>query len=149
MTQQKKGIEQALESAKTGGQPMQKPEEDPAFEALVSELTELMQSGAMPEGFDLQASLKDEALVELMQDYGAAAGIRIYIAEKRADAAEESAMQRVSERVRARSAVPRSTRAGGSAGASTVNYRAMTGAEFRRVLQQMKDTARDGGKTRL
>ena len=124
------------------------PENDPEFEALVDEIAALIRDGKLPEGFDLPAAAKDPALVELMREYGAAAGIRIFAAESRAEEAENNAMERVSERVRQRSALPRSMR-GGSANAAATNYGAMSSNAFRELMQQMKKTARDGGKTRL
>jgi hypothetical protein len=123
-------------------------ENDPEFDALVDEISVLMNEGKMPEGFDLQAAAKDPGLVSLMQEYGAGAGIRIYAAEQRAQEAENSAMERVSARMRERSALPKSTRGGFAAPAAT-NYRGMSSQAFRELVQQMKKTARDGGKTRL
>jgi len=123
-------------------------ENDPEFEALVDEIAALIRDGKLPEGFDLQTAAKDPALIELMREYGAAAGIRIYAAEARAEEAENRAMERVSERVRQRGAVPQSLR-GGSANAAATNYGAMSSEAFRALMQQMKKTARDGGKTRL
>ncbi len=121
---------------------------DPEFEALVDEISALMGQGRLPEGFDLEAAASDPALIELMREYGAGAGIRVYVAEKRAEEAENSAMERVSARVRERGQLPKSTR-GGSAAPAATNYRGMSGEAFRQLVQQMKKTARDGGKTRL
>lgn len=121
---------------------------DPEFEALVDEIAALIRDGKLPEGFDLQTAAQDPTLMELMREYGAAAGIRIYAAEKRAEEAENNAMERVSERVRQRGTVPKSLR-GGSANAAATNYGAMSSEAFRSLMQQMKRTARDGGKTRL
>ena len=121
---------------------------DPEFEALVNEISTLVQQGKLPEGFDLESATKDPELVELMREYGAEAGIRIYAAEQRAQEAENNAMERVSARVRERSALPKSTR-GGSAAPAATNYHGMSSEAFRTLMQQMKKTARDGGKTRL
>ena len=123
-------------------------ENDPEFEALVDEISALMNDGKLPEGFDLQDAAKDPELVSLMQEYGAGAGIRIYAAEQRAEEAENNAMERVSARMRERNALPKSTRGGYAAPAAT-NYRGMSSEAFRSLVQQMKKTARDGGKTRL
>ena len=121
---------------------------DPEFEALVSEISTLVQQGKLPEGFDLESATKDPELVELMREYGAEAGIRIYAAEQRAQEAENNAMERVSARVRERSALPKSTR-GGSAAPAATNYHGMSSEAFRALMQQMKKIDRDGGKTRL
>ena len=130
----------------TAGQTRQ--ENDPEFEALVDEIAALIRDDKLPEGFDLQTAAKDPALINLMREYGAAAGIRIYAAETRAEEAENRAMERVSERVRQRGTVPQSL-SGGSANAAATNYGAMSSEAFRALMQQMKKTARDGGKTRL
>ena len=121
---------------------------DPEFEALVDEISTLISENKLPEGFDLQTAAKDPALISLMREYGAGAGIRIYAAEQRAEEAENSAMERMSARMRERSALPKSTR-GGSAAPAATNYRGMSSDNFRELMQQMKKTARDGGKTRL
>ncbi len=123
-------------------------QQDPEFDALVDELAGLIGEGKLPGGFDLKNAVSDPALVALMQQYGAAAGIRIYAAEKKAEAAEQSAMQRASAEVQKRAMLPRSSR-GGNATAGSPNYRSMSSEAFRELLQQMKKTARDGGRTRL
>ena len=146
MKQMKNAMNQRMNAAKPAQQNAQ--ESDPEFEALVDEIATLIAEGKLPEGFDLEQAASDPELVSLMREYGAAAGIRIYAAEKRADDAENSAMERVSNRMRERSALPKSTR-GGSATPAATNYHGMSSESFRALMQQMKKTARDGGKTRL
>ena len=143
----KNTIQQRLDAA-NANTPANNADNDPEFEALVDEVSALMQQGKLPDGFDLEEAANDPALVKLMREYGAGAGIRIYAAEKRAEDAENSAMERMSARVRERGALPKSTR-GGSAAPSTTNYHGMSSESFRQLMQQMKKTARDGGKTRL
>ena len=143
----KNTIQQRLDAANANN-PAKNSENDPEFEALVDEVSALMQQGKLPEGFDLEDAANDPALVKLMREYGAEAGIRIYAAEQRAEEAESNAMERVSARVRERSALPKSTR-GGSAAPAATNYHGMSSEAFRALMQQMKKTARDGGKTRL
>ena len=143
----KNTIQQRLDAANANN-PAKNSDNDPEFEALVDEVSALMQQGKLPEGFDLEDAANDPALVKLMREYGAGAGIRIYAAEKRAEDAENSAMERMSARVRERGALPKSTR-GGSAAPTATNYHGMSSESFRQLMQQMKKTARDGGKTRL
>ena len=143
----KNTIQQRLDAANANN-PAKNSDNDPEFEALVDEVSALMQQGKLPEGFDLEEAANDPALVKLMREYGAGAGIRIFAAEKRAEDAENSAMERMSARVRERGALPKSTR-GGSAAPSATNYHGMSSESFRQLMQQMKKTARDGGKTRL
>lgn len=145
MRQNRTKIEQALSS----GIPQSKgATQDAEFDTMVQELAVMYQNGQMPEGFDLQQAANDPVLMELIQDYGAEAGVRIYAAEQRANKAEQAAMQRVSAQVRSRNALPRSSR-GGSTTAAAPDYRNMSSEAFRSLLQQMKKTARDGGRTRL
>lgn len=153
MKQNKTKIEQALsggvsQTQGAGGFPPQNAPRDAEFDALVKELAAMYQNGGMPEGFDLQQASGDPALMELIQEYGAEAGVRIYAAEQRANRAEQAAMQRVSAQVRSRNALPRSSR-GGSTTAGAPDYRNMSSDSFRELLQQLKKTARDGKKTRL
>jgi len=147
MKPMKNTMQQRLDEA-NGKLPAGNAGNDPEFDALVDEISVLIQKGKLPEGFDLESAAKDPELAELMREYGAEAGIRIYAAEQRAEQAENSAMERVSARVRDRSALPKSVRGGGAAPAST-NYQGMSSEAFRTLMQQMKKTARDGGKTRL
>ena len=146
MKQMNNAMNQRMNAAKPAQQNAQ--ESDPEFEALVDEIATLISEGKLPEGFDLEQAASDPELVSLMREYGAAAGIRIYAVEKRAEEAENSAMERVSNRMRERSALPKSTR-GGSATPAATNYHGMSSESFRELMQQMKKTARDGGKTRL
>ena len=147
MNPMKNTMQQRLMSA-NAAQGQNTAQNDPEFEALVDEISVLVQQGKLPEGFDLESAAKDPELANLMREYGAEAGIRIYAAEHRAEEAESNAMERVSARVRERSALPKSTR-GGSAAPAATNYHGMSSEAFRALMQQMKKTARDGGKTRL
>ncbi len=147
MNPMKNTMQQRLMSA-NAAQGQNTAQNDPEFEALVDEISVLVQQGKLPEGFDLESAAKDPELANLMREYGAEAGIRIYAAEQRAEEAENNAMERVSARVRERNALPKSTR-GGSAAPAATNYHGMSSEAFRSLMQQMKKTARDGGKTRL
>ena len=75
----KNTIQQRLDAANANN-PAKNSENDPEFEALVDEVSALMQQGKLPEGFDLEDAANDPALVKLMREYGAGAGIRIYAA---------------------------------------------------------------------
>lgn len=147
MNPMKNTMQQRLMSA-NAAQGQNTAQNDPEFEALVDEISVLVQQGKLPEGFDLESAAKDPELANLMREYGAEAGIRIYAAEQRAEEADNNAMERVSARVRERSQLPKSTR-GGSAAPAATNYHGMSSEAFRTLMQQMKKTARDGGKTRL
>ena len=60
----------------------------------------------VPEGIDTDAAMRDEGFVELLTEYPAAAAVRIWAAERRA----EQAPRQVADLLRARQGVPASTR---------------------------------------
>ena len=149
MKQTKNMIMQRLSAANPAApEPQSNPANDPEIDALVEEITGLIAEGKIPEGFDFASAAGDPELANLMREYGAEAGIRIYAAEQRAKEAERSAMERMSARVRERGSLPKSSR-GGSAAPGSTNYRTMSSEAFRELMQQMKKTARGGGRTRL
>lgn len=149
---QENAMEQALAAkAPAMGQPgAARPDgaQDDEFAAVVNELCGLMKSGEMPEGFDLQTACADSAFAELMQRYGAEAAVRVYDAEQRAKRAEESAMQRVSERVQQRKGLPRSA-SGGAFASARPDYAGMDSATFKRMALEMKRNAQRGKKVPL
>ncbi len=141
-------IEQALGRTQPT-KPMQPAQEgDETFNGVVDEIAALIMEGKVPEDFNLEEAFADEAFVELLLDFPLEAAIRIYRAERQAADAETSAKARVAEQVRSRSALPRSTRGGGYVSPRT-DYKNMDSAEFSKLLQQVKKTARSGGTTRL
>lgn len=141
-------IEQAL-GRKQPTQPAQGAQNgDETFNGVVDEIAQLIMEGKVPEDFNLEAAFADETFVELLLDFPIEAAIRIYRAERTAAEAETSAKQRVAEQVRSRGALPKSTRGGGYVSPRT-DYKNMDSAEFSRLLQQIKKTARSGGTTRL
>lgn len=119
-----------------------------AFNDIRDDLAQLIRQGKLPKDFDLQAACADEAFADLMLELPPEAAVRVYAAEKRAEEAEAAAMQRVSNQLKSRNALPRSTR-GGAMGAPSVNYRDMDSASFRRLLGNIKKTTRNGGQVRL
>lgn len=164
-------IEQTLKNRKSGAQPQEgmgaaptppghppmsvgnmEPEDanlqNADFDALVEELTALISNGEMPEGFDLNAACADPAFIALISQFPAEAAVRIYVAEKRADEAEQNAMQRVNTQMRARGGLPKSQR-GGVMSAPQPDYRNMESDAFKDLLFNVKKTARNGGRTRL
>ena len=123
-------------------------EKDAAFGEIVAAFEELIRNGELPEGFDLAAACTDKAFAKLLVKFAPEAAIRIYHAEKRADEAEANAMKTVSDRIHARSALPKSQR-GGAMVEPKIDYRNMSSEAFRALLGDMKRIARNGGKTRL
>ena len=81
--------------------PAEQSPEDRAHE-IVDELMNVQ----VPDGFDMDAAVDDPVFQGLLVDYPAAAAVRIYQAEQRAN----QAPQQVADRLRARQSVPASTR---------------------------------------
>lgn len=111
-------------------------------------IVQLIQSGKLDEDFDLQEACTDKEFAKLLSELPVEAAARVYQAEKRAREAEESTMQRMTNQVKSRNALPRSTR-GGAMSAPTINYHDMDSGSFRKLLGDIKKTTRDGGKVRL
>ena len=120
----------------------------PSIEEMAGELAMLKAAGKLPEGFDFQTACADEAFIELMQEFPAAAAVRIYQAEKNATGAEQSAMQRMNERYAARNALPRSTRSG-IAASPKPDFDNMSSEAFRAYEQQLKRAAARGVRVPL
>ena len=133
-----------------GGQAMPaQPTQEPAgFQDVVAELQQLVLEKKLPPDFDLQQACMDKAFAELIAAFPAEAALRIYYAESKAAQAEQSAMQRVNAQVQSRRALPRSAR-GGAMSAPMPNYRDMDDASFRKLLAEMKRSARNGNAPRL
>ncbi len=131
-----------------GGQPGDPAMGQGSFGDIRDALMQLIREGKVPPEFDLQAACSDEAFAELLMEFPPEAAVRIYAAEKRADEAETAAMQRVTNQVKSRNALPRSSK-GGAMSAPAINYRDMDGAAFRKLLGDIKKTTRNGGKVRL
>lgn len=129
-------------------QDMAAPQGNGDFDALVEELTALIQQGRMPEGFDLMTACQDPAFLDLMEQFPAEAAVRVYMAEKKAAEAEENAMSRVNAQVRSRNGLPRSQR-GAAMSAPAPDYRNMDSDAFKGLLYNVKKSARNGGNPRL
>lgn len=85
----------------------------------------------VPEGFDMDAAVNDESFRQLLVEYPAAAAVRIYTAEQRANRAP----QQVADRLRARQSVPASTRPQQSVRPEP-NFRDMSSEEFFRYKER-------------
>lgn len=121
---------------------------DNRFDALVDELHRLMQSGRVPEGFDLRSACTDAAFLQLTQELPMEAAMRVYAAERRAAEAETRAKEQLALQMQSRSALPQAVR--GAAGAPVEHdYTSMSSADFRALEQQFKRAAQRGIKIRL
>ena len=121
-------------------------EED--FMEIVQELAALEAGGKLPEDFDLQSACADPAFASLLLELPAAAAVRLYLAERRADRAEQEARDSVAARMQQRGSLPRMSRAGGLVSAEP-DYMSMSGAEFRKLEQQLKQASRNGRTVRI
>ncbi len=121
----------------------QQAEAPEGFYDVVEELKQLVLEGKIPADFNLEQACKDPAFSALVAEFPPEAAIRIYYAEMKAQAAEQSAMQHVNAQVRSRNALPRSAR-GGAMSAPTPNYRDMDDATFRKLLAEIKRSTRNG-----
>jgi hypothetical protein len=65
-----------------------------------------VQAAEKPEGFDESAAYQDEAFLDLLREMPAKAAIRVYMAEKKAS----QAGQDIAEKLKARQAIPQSSR---------------------------------------
>ena len=122
-------------------------EENPFVEAAQT-LVEMEREGSLPEGFDLEAAVKDRAFAALLQEFEPKAAVRIYAAERRAEEAEETAKARMSEKLQAQKALPKSQRTDRAVSA-TPNYMAMSKEAFRALEQQYRNTARNGRRVHI
>ncbi|MBQ6234952.1 MAG: hypothetical protein IJK54_03475, partial [Clostridia bacterium] len=104
--------------------------------------------GALPEGFDLAAAVKDRAFAELLREFEPKAAVRIYAAERRAEEAEQNAKAHLGEKMQAQRALPKSQRTDRAVSA-TPNYMAMSGESFRALEQQYRNAARNGRRVHI
>jgi len=95
------------------------PEEQAA--SIVDDLLQVQ----TPDGFNMDAAVDDPAFQQLLVEYPAAAAVRIYAAEQRAN----QAPQQVADRLRARQSVPASTRPQQSV-MPEPNFRDMSSEDF-------------------
>ena len=121
--------------------------ENPFIEAA-NALVEMEQNGELPEGFDLSAAVQDRAFAELLTEFEPKAAIRIYLAEKRAEEAEESVKTRMSEQARSRNALPKSQRTD-RAVAPAPDYMSMSKEAFSALEKQYRNAAQSGKRVHI
>ena len=144
----KKETKTAPAAQATPAQTESTPDQGNPFADIANELIALAETGALPEGFDLETACSDADFAALLQEYPAAAAVRIYDAEKRAAEAYQNAMDALTEKLSARNALPKSTRPT-RAIAPTPDYMAMSGEDFRALENKIKAAARNGKRITL
>ena len=116
--------EQAREAAR--------PDPEPAPEEQARQIVDDLLAVNVPDGFDMDAAVNDEAFRQLLVEYPAAAAVRIYQAEQRV----KQAPQQVADRLRARQSVPASTRPTQSVRPEP-NYKEMSSEDFFRMKERV------------
>ena len=122
-------------------------QENPFREAALA-LVEMEREGELPEGFDLESAVKDRAFAQLLNEFEPKAAVRVYAAERRADEAEEQAKVRMSEKLMAQKALPKSQRTDRGVSA-TPDYMSMSKEAFRTLEQQYRNAARSGRRVQI
>lgn len=118
------------------------------FREAANALVEMEREGTLPEGFDLESAVKDRAFAALLNEFEPKAAVRIYAAERRADEAVETAMKRVSEKLKAQKALPRSQRTD-RAVSPTPDYMSLSKEAFHTLEQQYRNAARSGRRVQI
>ncbi len=121
--------------------------ENPFIEAA-NVLTEMEENGELPEGFDLSEAAQDPAFAALLFEFEPKAALRIYVAEKRAEDAENTVKTRMSEQVRTRGALPKSQRTD-RAVAPAPDYMQMSKEAFNALEQQYRNSAHSGKRVHI
>ena len=114
-------------------------EENP-YRGIGEELARLEREGKLPEGFDLEAACGDATFVNLLQELEPYGAVRVYAAEKAAEAAKASAREELSREAMRRSQLPKSTRAS-RALAPEEDYAAMSPEAFRALENRLRNHA--------
>ena len=124
------------------------PEPENPFLEAANTLAEMEQNGELPEDFDLSEAVQDRAFAELLREFEPKAAVRIYVAEQRAKLAEENVKTRMSERVRSRTALPKSRRTD-HAIAPVPDYMAMSKEAFSALEKQYRNAANSGKRVHI
>ncbi len=128
-------------------EPIEAEEENPFIDAA-NELAEMEENGELPEDFDLSGAVRDPAFAALLQEFEPKAAVRIYVAEKRAEEAEENVKTRMSEQARSRKALPKSQRTD-RAVAPAPDYMSMSREAFSALEQQYRNAAHNGKRVQI
>lgn len=107
-------------------------EREAAPEEQARQIVDDLLAVRVPDGFDMDAAVNDEAFRQLLTEYPAAAAVRIYQAEQKV----KQAPQQVADRLRARQSVPASTRPQQSVRPEP-NYREMSSADFFKMKERV------------
>ena len=114
-------------------------EENP-YRAMGEEIAQLEAEGKLPEGFDLEAACNDDRFVELLYELEPYGAIRVYAAERAAEAAVAEAREELRREVMDRKKLPQLTR-GNRLLSPEEDYDAMSPEAFRALENRLRNHA--------
>ena len=114
-------------------------EENP-YRAMGEEIARLEAEGKLPQGFDLEAACNDDRFVELLEELEPYGAIRVYAAERAAEAAKEAARAELRQQAIDRRKLPQSTR-GNRLLSAEEDYAAMSPEAFRALENRLRNHA--------
>ena len=112
-------------------------EENP-YRAMGEEIAKLEAEGKLPEGFDLEAACDDERFIELLHELEPYGAIRVYAAERAAEAAKEQALTELRREALERKKLPQPTR-GNQLLSAEEDYAAMSPEAFRALENRLRN----------
>ena len=111
-------------------------EENP-YRAMGEEIARLEAEGKLPQGFDLEAACDDDRFIELLHELEPYGAIRVYAAERAAEAAKEAAREELSREAMNRKKLPQPTRPNRMLTAEE-DYSAMSPEAFRALENRLR-----------
>ena len=111
-------------------------EENP-YRAMGEEIARLEAEGKLPQGFDLEAACGDDRFLELLNELEPYGAIRVYAAERAAEAAKEAAREELSREAMNRKKLPQPTRSNRMLSAEE-DYSAMSPEAFRALENRLR-----------
>ena len=109
-------------------------EENP-YRAMGEEIAKLEAEGKLPEGFDLEAACDDERFIELLHELEPYGAIRVYAAERAAEAAKEQALTELRREALERKKLPNQLLS------AEEDYAAMSPEAFRALENRLRNHA--------
>ena len=114
--------------------------EDNPFRTIGQELARLEAEGKLPQDFDLEAACNDEAFIELLHELEPYGAVRVYAAEKAAEAARAAAREELQQEAMKRRKLPQPTRSNRLLSAEE-DYTAMSPEAFRALENRLRNHA--------
>ena len=112
-------------------------EENP-YRAMGEEIARLEAEGKLPQGFDLEAACGDDRFIELLHELEPYGAIRVYAAERAAEAARTTAREELQREVMDRQKLPQPIR-GNRILSAQEDYAAMSPEAFRALENRLRN----------